>query len=141
MKFRCVSSVFVAAAFSIVLVAGCGDGDSSEDGAGDSRGAAIGAPTTTPPGDDGSEDGGSREHVATDQSAPTSTEASLRGEALKEFDWAKMFPTGDSWKEFEQVFVFNNAAEPETLDPHVMTGVPEHTLALALFEGLTAHHP
>jgi oligopeptide transport system substrate-binding protein len=41
----------------------------------------------------------------------------------------------------EQVFVFNNGSEPETLDPHKMTGVPGHTLALALFEGLTTHDP
>ncbi len=40
-----------------------------------------------------------------------------------------------------QVFTFNNGSEPETLDPHKMTGVPEHTLALALFEGLTTHDP
>ena len=41
----------------------------------------------------------------------------------------------------EQVYTFNNGSEPETLDPHKMTGVPEHTLALALFEGLTTHDP
>jgi oligopeptide transport system substrate-binding protein len=64
-----------------------------------------------------------------------------QGEALMDVDWAGMFPAGDGWKEHEQEFVFNNGAEPETLDPHLMTGVPEHTLALALFEGLTAHHP
>ncbi len=41
----------------------------------------------------------------------------------------------------KQVFVFNVNAEPETLDPTIMTGVPEHTLATALFEGLCIHHP
>lgn len=41
----------------------------------------------------------------------------------------------------KQIFVFNVNAEPETLDPALMTGVPEGTLALALFEGLVAHHP
>ena len=41
----------------------------------------------------------------------------------------------------KQIFVFNVNAEPETLDPAIMTGVPEHTLATALFEGLTTHHP
>jgi len=40
-----------------------------------------------------------------------------------------------------QTLVFNNGAEPETLDPALMTGVPEMTLALALFEGLTSLHP
>ncbi len=41
----------------------------------------------------------------------------------------------------KQEFVFNNGAEPETLDPALMTGVPEHTLAMALFEGLVGYHP
>jgi oligopeptide transport system substrate-binding protein len=41
----------------------------------------------------------------------------------------------------EQVFRFNNGAEPETLDPALMTGVPEHQIALALFEGLVSYHP
>ena len=40
-----------------------------------------------------------------------------------------------------QVLVFNNGVEPETLDPATMKGVPEHTIALALFEGLTTLHP
>lgn len=40
-----------------------------------------------------------------------------------------------------QVFRFNNGAEPETLDPALMKGVPEHTLALALFEGLVTYDP
>ncbi|HEX4339647.1 MAG TPA: peptide ABC transporter substrate-binding protein [Polyangiaceae bacterium] len=31
---------------------------------------------------------------------------------------------------------FNNGTEPKTLDPHLMTGQPEHRLASALFEGL-----
>jgi oligopeptide transport system substrate-binding protein len=38
-------------------------------------------------------------------------------------------------------FTFNNGAEPETLDPALMVGVPEHTLAMALFEGLVTYHP
>ncbi|MFW6162763.1 MAG: peptide ABC transporter substrate-binding protein, partial [Planctomycetota bacterium] len=40
-----------------------------------------------------------------------------------------------------QVLTFTNHAEPKTLDPAVMTGVPEMTIALALFEGLTGLHP
>ena len=63
------------------------------------------------------------------------------GEALKEIDWTQFFEPGDGWKKHEQVLVFNNHAEPKTLDPAIMTGVPEHTLALALYEGLTTHHP
>ncbi|MDP7035053.1 MAG: peptide ABC transporter substrate-binding protein [Planctomycetota bacterium] len=41
----------------------------------------------------------------------------------------------------DQKLVFNNGAEPETFDPHQMTGVPEHTLAMAIYEGLTTPHP
>lgn len=41
----------------------------------------------------------------------------------------------------DQILYFNNDAEPETLDPAKMTGVPEHTLALGLYEGLTRHDP
>jgi oligopeptide transport system substrate-binding protein len=33
-------------------------------------------------------------------------------------------------------FVFANEAEPETLDPHVATGVPDNNLTAQLFEGL-----
>lgn len=40
-----------------------------------------------------------------------------------------------------QVLVYNNGVEPQTLDPTTMTGLPEITLAMALFEGLTSLHP
>ncbi|MGQ0612252.1 MAG: peptide ABC transporter substrate-binding protein [Planctomycetaceae bacterium] len=56
--------------------------------------------------------------------------------------WKRAFdPPDDSWKKAKQELVFNNGAEPETLDPHPMTGVTEHTLALALYEGLVTHDP
>ena len=64
-----------------------------------------------------------------------------QGEDLKKIDWASLFPAGDAWKTTEQVFVWNNEAEPETLDPALMTGTTEHNLATCLFEGLTTHHP
>jgi oligopeptide transport system substrate-binding protein len=50
-------------------------------------------------------------------------------------------PPDDSWKKAKQELIFNNASEPETLDPAIMTGVPEHTLAMALYEGLTTLDP
>ncbi len=50
-------------------------------------------------------------------------------------------PPDDRWRQTEQHFRFNNSAEPQTLDPQIMTGVPEGNLAEALFEGLTALHP
>ena len=57
-------------------------------------------------------------------------------------DWKKEFvPEDDSWKSVPQHLIFNNAAEPETLDPAIMTGVTEHTLALGLYEGLTSQDP
>ena len=31
--------------------------------------------------------------------------------------------------------------EPSGLDPHLVTGVPEHYVLLSLFEGLTTYHP
>jgi oligopeptide transport system substrate-binding protein len=64
-----------------------------------------------------------------------------QGEELKKIDWNSFFPPGDGWKKFEQTLVWNNDAEPKTLDPAIMTGVPEHNLALGLFEGLTTLHP
>ncbi|HZU99429.1 MAG TPA: ABC transporter substrate-binding protein, partial [Planctomycetota bacterium] len=41
----------------------------------------------------------------------------------------------------KQVLVFNNGAEPATLDPGHMSGVPEHHIALAVFEGLCRCDP
>ncbi len=64
-----------------------------------------------------------------------------QGEDLKKIDWASFFPAGDGWKKYEQTLVWNNDAEPKTLDPALMTGVPEHNLALGLFEGLVTLHP
>lgn len=40
-----------------------------------------------------------------------------------------------------QVFRINNTAEPESLDPGVVTGVPEHRIVGNLFEGLTTPDP
>jgi len=40
-----------------------------------------------------------------------------------------------------QVLRYNNSAEPQTLDPARMVGLPDITVALGLFEGLTSLHP
>lgn len=40
-----------------------------------------------------------------------------------------------------QVLRYNNSAEPQTLDPARMVGLPDVTVALGLFEGLTTLHP
>jgi len=56
--------------------------------------------------------------------------------------WKEPFlPQDDAWKQAKQELIFDNNAEPETLDPAIMTGVTEHTLALALYEGLVSHDP
>lgn len=39
------------------------------------------------------------------------------------------------------VLHFGNGTEPQTLDPHTMTGVPEHHIEQALFEKLVAKDP
>lgn len=41
----------------------------------------------------------------------------------------------------EQVLHFGNGAEPQDLDPHLMTGVPEFHVMDALFEGLVSIDP
>jgi oligopeptide transport system substrate-binding protein len=41
----------------------------------------------------------------------------------------------------EQVLRINNMVEPESLDPGVVTGVPEHRILSNLFEGLTTTDP
>ncbi len=41
----------------------------------------------------------------------------------------------------EQVFRINNMVEPESLDPGVVTGVPEHRIIANLFEGLATNDP
>ena len=49
-------------------------------------------------------------------------------------EWkAAYVPEGEIWKYTEQHFIFNNGTDPETLDPHLMTGLPEMRLAEALF--------
>ena len=41
----------------------------------------------------------------------------------------------------EVVFVMNNAAEPQSLDPHKISGVPENRVYKAFFQGLVATDP
>src|SRR5215471_6661863 len=76
--------------------------------------------------------------VARPADAPTFP---TQGEDLKKIDWTSFFPAGDGWKKWDQTLVVNNDAEPKTLDPALLTGVPEHNLAVALYECLTSLHP
>lgn len=41
----------------------------------------------------------------------------------------------------EGVLHFGNHSEPQGLDPHIVTGVPEHHIITALFEGLVTKNP
>ena len=49
---------------------------------------------------------------------------------------APVVPAGD-----KVVFSLINGAEPESLDPHQIQGVPEHRIYEAIFEGLVAYDP
>lgn len=39
------------------------------------------------------------------------------------------------------MLLLGNGSEPHGLDPHLTTGVPEHNILHAIFEGLIAYHP
>ena len=39
------------------------------------------------------------------------------------------------------ILLFGNGAEPKSLDPHLVTGVPENHIISALMEGLISYHP
>ncbi len=40
-----------------------------------------------------------------------------------------------------RTFTIANGTEPETLDPHLMSGVPEHRIAMGIYEGLVTVDP
>jgi oligopeptide transport system substrate-binding protein len=46
-----------------------------------------------------------------------------------------------SGRDGEKILRFGNGTEPQDLDPHVVTGVPEHHIITALFEGLVTQAP
>ena len=57
-------------------------------------------------------------------------------------EWKQDYmPDGDAWKATKQHLRMSNNAEPETLDPQLMTGVTESRIALALYEGLVTNDP
>lgn len=59
-----------------------------------------------------------------------------------DMSWRKAYtPASDDWKKVSQHFVFNNDAEPESLDPAIVTGVSEFRVLDALYEGLTTYDP
>jgi len=52
------------------------------------------------------------------------------------FSCTKSNPDGD-----KKVYHAGNGAEPASIDPHIATGVPEHHIMVALFEGLSSPEP
>ena len=53
------------------------------------------------------------------------------------FDYESNIESGNR----DQVLHFGNGDEPQELDPHVTTGIPEFYIQHSLFEGLVAKHP
>ena len=41
----------------------------------------------------------------------------------------------------DKIFHFGNGSEPQGIDPHIVTGVPEHHILISLCEGLTTANP
>ena len=50
-------------------------------------------------------------------------------------------PTRVSYGDREQVLFHGNGAEPQDVDPQIVTGVPEDHIITALFEGLVSEDP
>ncbi len=53
------------------------------------------------------------------------------------FDWETNVESGNR----EQILHFGNGDEPQEIDPHLTTGIPEFHIQQALFEGVVAKHP
>jgi len=57
-------------------------------------------------------------------------------------DWRQALrPAGDAWRGAGQHFTFNSGAEPETLDPALVTSLDAFQLVDCLFEGLVGVDP
>ena len=41
----------------------------------------------------------------------------------------------------KQIYHHGNGSEPQGIDPHIVTGVPEHHILISLCEGLTIPNP
>src|SRR6266545_7544913 len=50
-------------------------------------------------------------------------------------------PTRTRYGDREQILFRGNGAEPQDLDPQIVTGVPEDHIIVALFEGLVSEDP
>ena len=52
-------------------------------------------------------------------------------------DWETNVESGDR----DQILHYGNGDEPQEIDPHLTTGIPEFNIQLALFEGIVSKHP
>lgn len=60
----------------------------------------------------------------------------------KAFLWSiALFFLAQNSEAAKTVFNFGNGSEPKDLDPHTVTGEPEHNITLQLFEGLVTKDP
>ncbi len=50
-------------------------------------------------------------------------------------------PTRVSYGDLHQILYYGNGAEPQDIDPQIVTGEPEHHIITALFEGLVSEDP
>jgi oligopeptide transport system substrate-binding protein len=94
--------------------------------------------------------GGKKEEVAaTTAPAPTTTTKTVETKAAEpkaeepkvEEKPAPAVAAVEETKDEGVKFVISNGAEPQSLDPAKVQGVPEHRILMALFEGLTSIDP
>jgi oligopeptide transport system substrate-binding protein len=52
-------------------------------------------------------------------------------------DWESNVDSGNR----DQILHYGNGEEPQEIDPHLTTGIPEFNIQLALFEGIVSKHP
>jgi oligopeptide transport system substrate-binding protein len=52
-------------------------------------------------------------------------------------DWESNVESGNR----DQILHYGNGEEPQEIDPHLTTGIPEFNIQLALFEGIISKHP
>lgn len=87
--------------------------------------------------------GGKKEEAKPDSATTTTQAAAPAKTEVKAAEPAKAEPAKAAEKASadEVVFRINNGAEPESLDPSQIQGVPEHRLFETFFEGLIVYDP
>ncbi len=114
-------AIIISLIFALTFAVACGDGEEDKEDKTDTgetdTGKDAGEETETDAGEETETDAG--EEAETDAGEEAETDAGEEAET-----------------DGKMVLRFNNGAEPQTLDPAIMTGVPEGRLARQLFEGL-----